>query len=69
MASLAKITIRVGSTRGASQVRISTAGKYVSLDVNTISAYLPSEPIQPTSSPAAFWSSVLAIVQAQISPG
>lgn len=69
MATLAKLTVRVTSTRGASQVRYSTSGKYVSLDVNTLSAYLSGQPIQPTSSVAAFWTSVLAIVAAKIESG
>jgi hypothetical protein len=66
MASQAKLTVRVTSQRGGSHVTLSTAGRYISLPTNTISADLPRQPIQPTSSAAAFWQSVLAIVQAQI---
>ena len=60
------MTIRVGSTRGASSVGIATSGRYVNLATNGIQISLPGQPIQPTSSAKAFWESVLVIVQAQI---
>ena len=66
MSNLAKMTVRVTSTRGASNVSFSSAGKYVSLATNGISVSLPRSPIQPTSTSGAFWRSVLAIVQAQV---
>lgn len=66
MANRARISIWVTSTRGASQVRYNTVGRYVSTDVNTISDYLHSQPIFTTASPAAFWLAVLPIVQADI---
>lgn len=66
MATRARMRITVTSTRGGSQITISTQGRYVSLDTNTISAYLPSEPIQPTASAKAFWGSVLAIATAAV---
>lgn len=66
MAQLAKLTVRVGSARGSSNIGISTSGRYVNLATNGISLSLPQQPIQPTASAKAFWTSVLAIVNAQI---
>jgi hypothetical protein len=66
MASQAKLTIRVGSARGSSNVAFSTTGRYVSLTTGGITQVLPQQPIQPTTSPAAFWLSVLALVQAEL---
>lgn len=66
MANQAKMTVRVGSTRGASSVSISTAGRYINLPTNGISADLPRQPVQPTSTAKAFWQSVLAIVTTTI---
>lgn len=69
MATRARISIWVTSTRGASQVRYNTVGRYVSTNVNTVQNNLPSEPIQPTSSPQAFWESVLQLVLADVTAG
>lgn len=66
MASSAKIVITVGSTRGASSVRISSKGRYISTPVNGYQRELLGQPIQPTSSQSAFWLSVLALVQANL---
>lgn len=66
MATQAKITIRVGSTRGASTVQYSTVGTYVSTSVNTYNVSLTDQPILPTTSQKDFWLAVLAIVQAEI---
>lgn len=66
MANLAKMTVRVTASRGASTVSFSTAGKYISLQVNGINQSMPRSPIQPTSSSGAFWRAVLAQVQAQV---
>lgn len=66
MANQAKMTIRVGSSRGASNVSFSTAGKYISLAVNGINESMPRQPVQPTSSAKAFWLSVLAVVTAEV---
>jgi hypothetical protein len=66
MASQAKMTIRVRSARGSSTVQFSSTGRYVNLVTAGYQFTLPREPIQPTSSNKAFWTSVLAIVQAQI---
>lgn len=67
MANQAKLTLRVTSQRGSSGISFSTAGRYISLPTNGISADLVRQPVQPTSSAKAFWLSVLAIVTAQIS--
>lgn len=66
MATRARISITVTSTRGASQIRYNTVGRYVSTNVNTISDFLQDQPILTTSSPEAFWGAVIAIVQADI---
>jgi hypothetical protein len=66
MANQAKMTVRVTSSRGASNVQFSTAGAYISLPTNGITASMPRQPVQPTSSAKAFWQSVLAIVTAEV---
>jgi hypothetical protein len=66
MATQAKLTIRVGSSRGASTVSFSTAGTYVSTPENGYSVSLTDQPIQPTTDQKTFWTSVLDLVQAQI---
>lgn len=66
MASQAKLTIRVGSTRGASSVSFTSVGQYVSTPVAGYAIVLNGQPIQPTADPKTFWTSVLAIVQAYI---
>lgn len=66
MAAESKITIRVNSSRGASTVSYTTNGRYVSFVTSGYQRSLMGEPIQPTSSLKAFWTSVLAIVQADI---
>lgn len=66
MSTRARISIWVTSTRGASQIRYNTVGRFVSTPVNDISNNLTGQPLQPTSSTAAFWDSVLATVVADI---
>lgn len=66
MANQAKLTVRVTSQRGSSGVSFSTSGRYINLPTNGIAADLVQQPIQPTASAKAFWLSVLAIVNAQI---
>lgn len=66
MAQQAKLVVRVGSSRGASSVGISTSGRYINLATNAINTNSPRQPIQPTTSAKDFWTSVLTIVQAQI---
>lgn len=67
MAQQAKLTVRVGSARGSSTINFSTSGRYVNLQTNGIGESMPRQPIQPTSTAKAFWLSVLAIVQSEIS--
>lgn len=66
MASQAKLTVRVTSTRGGANVSFSSVGTYISTPMNGYSVNLPGEAVQPTSDQRAFWLSVIAIVQAQI---
>lgn len=63
MASMAKMTIRVTSSRGASTVRISSNGRYVSFNTSGYQRTLSGQPVQPTTSLQAFWASILAITQ------
>lgn len=69
MSTRAQLRVWVGSTRGASQIRYNTLGRYVSTPVNTIRNYLPREAIQPTTTPEAFWQSVIDVVLADIIAG
>lgn len=66
MASKAEITIRVYSARGSSRIQYTSKGRYVSLATTGYQRELLSEPIQPTSALSAFWLSVIAAVQADI---
>ncbi|MDE3076168.1 MAG: hypothetical protein KGJ86_12140 [Chloroflexota bacterium] len=66
MSAQAKITIRVTSTRGGSNVQFSSTGSYVSTPMNGYNVALPGQAIQPTADQKTFWTSVLALVQAQI---
>jgi len=66
MATKAEIVVRVRSARGSSTVSYSTKGRYVSFTTSGLTDELLKQPIQPTTSLAAFWLSVLAIVQADI---
>lgn len=66
MAAESKITIRVRSSRGASTVSYTTNGRYVSFTTAGYQRQLLGQPIQPTSSLKAFWSSVLGIVLADV---
>lgn len=60
------MSITVTASRGASRITFSTQGRYISLPVNGISEQLARQPIQPTTSPLAFWQSVLAVVTAAL---
>jgi hypothetical protein len=66
MSAVATIAVRVRAARGSSNVTISTSGRYVGLTTNAINLTVNRQPVQPTASAKAFWTSVLAIVQAQI---
>lgn len=66
MAATAKMTVRVTSTRGGSNVSFSSAGTYISTPVNGYRIDLTGQAVQPTADQKTFWTSVLAIVQAQI---
>lgn len=62
MATMAKMTIRVTSSRSASRIRVATAGRYVTFEANGITFDETGQPILPTSSQHALWGAVLAIV-------
>jgi len=66
MATKAEISIRVTSSRGKSTVSYTSKGRYVSFTTSGYQRQLIEQALQPTSSLSAFWLSVLAIVQADI---
>lgn len=66
MATPSKFTIRVRSARTSSDISVSTTGRYLGLDVNTITFDLPLAPVQPTVDAKTFWTSVLTAVQAHL---
>lgn len=66
MSAQAKLIIRVTSTRGGSNFQFTSSGSYVSTPMNGYNVALPGQAIQPTADQRAFWLSVLAVVQAQI---
>jgi hypothetical protein len=67
VATTAKMTLFVTSTRANSRVRIGSTGKYVSTPVNDIEIDLPKQPLLTTASSKAFWLAVLAIATANVS--
>ena len=66
MASKSEIVIRVTAARGHSTVTYTSKGRYISFQTAGYQRQLLSQPIQPTASLQAFWLSVLAIVQADL---
>lgn len=66
VATVAKMTVRVSSSRSASRVQVSSNGRYISTPMNTIELNETGQPIYTTASPKAFWTAVLADVQAAI---
>lgn len=66
MATTAKLTVFITSTRSKSVVRIGTVGKYVSTPVNGVEILVPNAPLMTTASQGAFWRAVLAVVDAQM---
>lgn len=66
MASKAELTVRVTAARGSSTISYVTKGRYVSFTTGGLADTNTGQPIQPTTSLSAFWLSVLALVQAEI---
>lgn len=66
MASKAEIVVRVYSSRGASKIEYRSKGRYVSFTTAGLTDVLDRQAIQPTSTLAAFWLSVLGLVVADI---
>jgi len=66
MAEIAKLTVRVTSSRTSSVLRTSTTGRYISTPVNTIDLAMPGQPIFTNASAKGFWTAVLAAVTAEI---
>lgn len=59
----------VTRTNSASNVTFSTTGRYAAIDTNTLTQGPVSEPLYTTASQKAFWTAVLASVQALIAAG
>lgn len=66
MAVVAKLTVRVTSSRSASIVKVGTTGTYLSTSMNDIEVDATGQPIFTTASSKAFWGAVLTAVQAEI---
>lgn len=66
MATTAKLTVRVTSSRSASRVQVSTNGRYISFETNGITFDETGQPIFTTASQHAFWGAVLDVVQAAV---
>lgn len=62
----AKLTVSVTSSNARSTVRISTSGRYKDLLTNGINLFVPAQPLYTTATAKAFWTAVLAEVQAEI---
>lgn len=61
-----KLTVTVTGSNAASKLVVSTSGRYKRLVTNTVSFYLPGQPLYTTTSEKAYWTAVLGVVQAQI---
>lgn len=61
-----KITVTVTASNAASKLVVSTSGRYKRLPTNTVSFYLPGQPLYTTTSEKAYWTAVLSVVQEQI---
>lgn len=63
MANQATLTITVKYARGSSTITYRTKGRAPGLITNGLGNVLPGQPVQPTSSQAAFWQSVVTAVE------
>lgn len=63
MASIAKLTVRVGVSGSTSTIKVTSSGRYATLNTNEVRQDLAQQPLQPTASEQVFWTSVLAAVQ------
>ena len=61
-----KMTVTVTASNAASKLIVSTSGRYKRLVTNTVSFYLPNQPLYTSTSEKAYWTAVLGVVQAQI---
>lgn len=66
MANGAKITIRVDTTRGGTNITARSVGRSGSQPVAGVIVSLPKQGAQPNATPEQFWAAVLPIVQAAI---
>lgn len=66
MSAPAKITIRVRSNRTQTTMAITTTGQYKGLRTAGYNRTVTGLPLQPNSSADAFWLSVIAAAQANL---
>lgn len=66
MATRSRLVITVTSTRGSSNIQVSSKGRYISMDTNGIDTYLTGQPIFGTLSETAYWTAVLAAVASSV---
>lgn len=66
MAELAKITVRVRSNRTGTTVQFTSTGRYKGLTTAGYNRDITGLPLQPNVSIEAFWESVLAAVQSNL---
>jgi len=62
MSTIAKMDIRVRSSRGHSIVSITSHGRYVSFTTAGYQRQLGNQPLITTASVEAFWAQILGIV-------
>lgn len=61
-----KMVLTVTASTAATNLRISTSGRYKRLLTNTINLVVPSLPLFPSTSEKAYWTAVLAEAQTQV---
>lgn len=66
MAKGAKLTVYVGKQINTSNTTVRGTGTYGALSLSGLSIYTPGLPLYTTATQKAFWTAVLAEVQAQI---
>jgi hypothetical protein len=61
-----KLVISVDSSNSASLVQVNSKGRYKRLLTNSVSFYVPGEPLYTTADEKSYWTAVLDTVQALV---
>lgn len=61
-----KLVVTVTASNAATTTRISTSGRYKRLTTNSVNSQQQGQPLYTSSSEKAYWTAVLADVQAVI---